>query len=74
MMMCPICNVELVSMDGEKIHPGDSNYGVTVYCANKKCSAQEVFGHGDNVKQACEVIVHKYKHTLELPKTKKSHE
>lgn len=57
---CPICNVAMNTMDGEKMHPGDSNYGVTLYCINTNCSAQEVFGHGNKPKDAYEVVTAKY--------------
>jgi len=57
---CPICNVPLVSMLGHKMHPNDPNYGITLYCANIKCSAQEVFAGGKNEEDAYEVIKVKY--------------
>jgi hypothetical protein len=57
---CPICNVEMSGADGESIHPGDKNYGYTLFCVNVSCSAQEVFGHGDNEKKAYEIVMSKY--------------
>lgn len=57
---CPICGEEMKGMDGEKMHPNDANYGYTLFCVNYKCSAQEVFGHGDNEKKAYEVVMLKY--------------
>jgi transcription elongation factor Elf1 len=57
---CPICGVEMSLMVGESIHPNNSDYGVMLYCGNRGCSAQEVMGHGDKVKDAYEVVMHKY--------------
>ena len=57
---CPVCKVPMVGMDGEKMHPDDKNYGYTLYCVNSQCTAEEVFGHGDNEKKAYEVVVAKY--------------
>ncbi len=57
---CPVCKSALGSMDGEKMHPNDKNYGVTLYCLNMGCSAQEVMGHGKNEKDAYEVIMAKF--------------
>jgi hypothetical protein len=57
---CPLCDAELVGTDGEKMHPGNPAYGRTLECPNTKCMAQEVMGHGDNDKQAFEVIKQKY--------------
>ena len=47
-------------MDGEKMHPNDRNYGVTLYCLGDACPAQEVFGHGKGEKEAYEVILLKF--------------
>lgn len=58
--ICPLCKVEMEPMDGEKMHPGDSKYGVTLYCINMECPAEEVFGHGDKIKDAYEVVIAKY--------------
>lgn len=60
-MMCPVCNAEMSVMAGESLHPGDTKHGTTVYCPNRDCSAQEVSGHGDNVKEAFDVVQHKFK-------------
>jgi len=57
---CPLCRSELVGMDGEKMHPNDRNYGVTLYCLGDACPAQEVFGHGKGEKEAYEVILLKF--------------
>lgn len=43
------------------MHPGDSDFGITLYCNNKQCTAQEVVGHGDNARQAYDVVLAKYK-------------
>lgn len=58
--ICPICQEELTQMFGEKMHPNNPEYGVTLYCANMQCSAQEVMGHGDKVKDAYETVMHKF--------------
>jgi hypothetical protein len=57
---CPICQSELAGMDGEKMHPGDKNYGYSLFCLNLDCSAEEVMGHGKNDKEAYEVILAKF--------------
>lgn len=57
---CPLCKSELGCMDGEKMHPNDRNYGVTLYCFNMGCPAQEVMGHGGKEKEAYEVIMAKF--------------
>ena len=63
-MNCPICGTKLMEANGEPIHPGDANYGVTVWCPGaypSVCIAQEVMGHGNNVKDAYAVVLAKYK-------------
>ena len=57
---CPLCKVELTLQYGTQVHPNDPNYGVTLYCANRKCPAQEVSGHGKNEKDAFLTIEQKY--------------
>jgi len=57
---CPLCKSELVQMFGESVHPNDPKYGVTLYCPSWKCPAQEVSGHGSNVKDAWGVIEAKF--------------
>ena len=47
-------------MYGEKMHPGNKNYGYTWFCVNLGCPAEEVFGHGDNEKKAYEIVMSKY--------------
>lgn len=44
---CPLCNAPLLRQWGNKTHVGDKDYGITVYCDNRKCPAQEVSGHGN---------------------------
>ena len=58
---CPLCEAELASMLGEAIHPGNADYGVTLWCPSDKCPAQEVMGHGDNAKKAFDIIKDKYR-------------
>ena len=57
---CPLCKVELKEKVGEKMHPGNVDYGITLDCENVGCTSQEVMGHGSNVKQAYEVILSKF--------------
>jgi len=57
---CPLCGKEMTSVDGESIHLGNTKYGVTIFCHNKECPAQEVSGHGNNLKDAYEVVIHKF--------------
>ncbi len=58
---CPMCGAELVESFGNQVFPGDRKHGVTLTCPSYTCPAQEVMGHGDNAKEAFEVITHKYK-------------
>ncbi len=57
---CPVCKVEMVGYVGNKMYPFDPHYGYTWYCENNKCSAQEVFGHGKNEKEAYEIVLAKF--------------
>lgn len=57
-VLCPICNAPMVSTPGHTL----STAGVTVYCDNLKCSAQEVAGYGTNEKTAYEIVLQKHKH------------
>lgn len=59
---CPICNEEMSEYYGNGIteHDGDSKFGTFLACGNLKCTAQEVKGHANNVKNAYEVILQKY--------------
>ena len=54
---CPMCEGELKSAPGTRIDPND---GVTLYCPNATCPAQEVEGHGRTEKDAFEIIKQKY--------------
>lgn len=40
------------------MNPSD---GITLYCNNLECSAQEVIGHGSKEKDAYEIVKEKYK-------------
>lgn len=57
---CPICGIEMDGMEGHKMYPNNKEYGYTLYCLNMGCSAEEVFGHGKNEKEAYEVVMAKY--------------
>lgn len=58
---CPVCGVEMLHVMGNKIHPGDKNYGVSLICSRKECaSTEEVCGHGDKAKDAYEIAVEKF--------------
>ena len=50
----------MVGYVGNKMYPYDRNYGYTIACENKGCSAQEVFGHGKNETEAYEVVLAKF--------------
>jgi hypothetical protein len=53
---CPICQAKMVSGPDITKLTG----GVYVWCPNKECPAQEVFGHGKDEKQAWEVVQQKF--------------
>lgn len=55
---CPVCDTELTTIKGQVL---DANDGYTLYCANNKCTAQEVIGHGEKPLVAFEIIKQKYK-------------
>ena len=57
---CPMCGIELSEFMGERMHPNDPKYGVTVACANPNCPAPEVMGHGKTAKEAWGVIQDKF--------------
>lgn len=57
---CPICSGDMTVVPGDVMHPGDPKFGITVFCPVLTCPAQEVSGHGDNAKEAYEVVVHKF--------------
>jgi NAD-dependent DNA ligase len=54
---CPVCQSPMVSIDGDSMNRTN---GVTVYCDNKQCPAQECFGHHDNDAKAYEIVLKKY--------------
>ena len=58
--VCPLCKTELREQIGDKLHPFDANYGITLDCPNKQCEAEEVMGHGHKAKDAFQVIVEKF--------------
>lgn len=62
-MTCPLCDAPLKTQAGSQINPDD---GVTLYCGNKECPAQEVFGHGPNEASAYFVIQEKYQRVLDV--------
>ena len=64
---CPLCSSTLVSQPGSSLN--ETN-GVTIWCEDIKCPAQEVFGHGNNEKAAFEIITAKYKKPLDFNKIK----
>ena len=61
---CPICDQPMMALNGQVLDPKD---GVTIFCNTPhgnqpgQCSAQEVFGHGNNEKAAYEIVKDKYK-------------
>jgi len=60
---CPICGMDLNEYAGEKSHPGNPAFGVTLDCGNKDCGnkeCQEVMGHGAKAKDAYETIMDKF--------------
>ena len=54
---CPICEVKLCACDGGRL----TTSGVTMWCENINCQAQEVMAHASNEKNAFEIITDKYK-------------
>jgi hypothetical protein len=60
---CPICQSNLNQFLGNALHPNDPKFGLRLECLNRKCTAQEVFGHGKDEKEAFKVISDKYKIT-----------
>jgi hypothetical protein len=57
---CPVCQGVLVEGFGDQLNPGDPKHGVFLYCPSRQCPAQEVSGHGTNVKEAWGVIQAKF--------------
>jgi hypothetical protein len=58
--LCPVCGLQMTQMFGERMHPNNSDFGVTLYCPNLECSAQEVMGHGRTVVEALEVVQNRF--------------
>jgi hypothetical protein len=50
---CPVCQVPLTVQPGTKMNPRD---GVTLWCLNRDCAAQEVMGHGRTDKEAFSIV------------------
>jgi hypothetical protein len=59
-MVCPVCKKEMDMGLGTAVHPGDSKYGVVVYCPHLDCPAQEVSGHGKDEKDAYRIVKEKF--------------
>jgi len=59
---CPVCAARLHAQPGHQL---SATEGVTVFCANEECPAQEVAGHGDNEKKAFEIIHQRFSHRAE---------
>jgi hypothetical protein len=57
---CPICGQPLSKVYGDQIHVDDPAFGVTIFCSNKDCKADEVSGHGANDDKAFSVIKNKH--------------
>lgn len=57
---CPVCSHEMSLFAGDKMHPGNPSFGVTLSCEYKECTAQEVMGHGKKVEDAWEVVEEKF--------------
>lgn len=56
-MNCPVCGESLDVIEGSQLNRAD---GITLYCPNRKCSAQEVAGHGANFEKAYDIIKQKF--------------
>ena len=56
--VCPLCQSPLAQQQGQILDVTD---GVSLWCPNSQCPAQEVSGHGKNAKEAFSVIVQKYR-------------
>ena len=70
--LCPLCKSPLLRQWGDQIHPHNPDYGITIYCPERGCSAAEVFGHGNGrsqenqISNAYKIIMSKYAgHRLE---------
>jgi len=59
---CPVCGGELREQVGNAMHPGDPKFGILLDCPHLNCPAQEIMGHGDNVKGAYEIVMARISH------------
>lgn len=58
---CPICNSAMLKLYGNKMHPGEPNFGITLRCIDSKCpTAENVEGHGKNEARAYDVVLAKW--------------
>ena len=60
---CPVCGTEMAEAYGDTMHKDDAAYGVTLICIAPHpsvCKAQEVMGHGGNVKEAWKAVQDKF--------------
>ena len=48
----------LSQMAGHKLNKEE---GITLFCSNRACTAQEVFAHHENAEKAYKIIKDKYK-------------
>lgn len=55
---CPMCKEPIEILNGDQMHPGDLNHGVTVQCINIECHMAD-WGHGKNENAAFEVFKQK---------------
>ena len=54
--LCPVCNSPLNWCEGGKL----TKDGITMYCINLQCTAQEVFSHANKESECFELIKQKY--------------
>jgi hypothetical protein len=60
---CPVCGTEMLEALGNTMHKDDAAYGLTLMCPAPHpsvCMAQEVMGHGGNVKEAWKAVQDKF--------------
>lgn len=60
---CPVCHEKLAHCSGTQLDqhlPPEKRDGVTVYCDNLQCSAQEVSGHGRSQAAAYHIIEQRF--------------
>ncbi len=55
--VCPLCSCALATYAGTQLHLND---GITLWCPNPLCPAEEVSGHGKDRETAYRVILAKY--------------